>query len=236
MKKLLLTLISLSVLAFPALADENEIEISEPVEISSDRFDGSVGSDDSGSDDSDGTSIISSMKIGVTYNTGIPLASLRPFAGLGFGGGLNFEMGIPIPIVQHLPFWGVFFKNFAVSIRADYNYHLPESDYLNNIMNLQIAASVLTMIPFGESGLSAVPEIGIGMAVNFPGEKNEPKVLKTVYIDQLYSFALGFRFSHPAMLDNRLEFAVTPVYSISPEHDTAVQYFTAKAGILYRIK
>lgn len=225
MKKLLSVLITFTLLLFPALAQEVEdiddftdSEITVEPEVENEL----------------GPSL--PIKIGGDFSVAVPIGSLNEFAKTGFGGGIDFEIGIPIPLVQHLPFVGMLFRNFGVGAKVNYNYHLPKSEDLSSVMDIQIAATALTSIPLGTSGLCAVPEIGIGLAVNLPQEKTEPKTLKPAYTDQIYTFGIGLRFAHEKLLNSKLELALTPVYSVSPEHGTAVQNFTFKLGALYKIK
>lgn len=233
MKKILFTLITFTLLIFPALAQEaveeetvieipSEETVTEPEEIEEEYIEIK-------------TSFDLPMKIGGNFSVSIPAGSLREFAGTGFGGGIDYEIGIPIPLLQDMPFAGMLFQNFAAGARADFNYHLPNSEELSSLMNLQIVAAALTSIPLAETGLSAVPEIGIGLNINLPKEKNEPKTLRPAYVDQIYTFGCGFRFVHENLLDEKLELTFTPLYSVSPEHGTAVHNFTFKFGAMYKI-
>ncbi len=234
MKKLLLALITSTLLFFPALAQEAEEANDENYVLPQEEI---VYQEPESFEiqDTESTEGLS-MKIGGNFAVALPLGSLADFAGAGFGGEIDYELGIPVPLLQHLPFAGMLFRNFAVNAGITFNYHLPKSDDLSGVMDLQIAATALTLIPVAETGLSVVPQFGIGMVINLPQESTEPKALKSAYVDQLYTLGLGLRYSNEKILDNRLEFALTIAYSISPEQDDAVQNLAFKLGALYRFK
>ena len=221
MKKLILTILTAIFLLLPVVAQESE-EVFVDTEIY-----------DEGTDSNSG--FISTIKLGGNFTASIPLGDLSEFTGLGYGGGIDFEMGIPIWILQDTPFVGQIFKNFAVGVEANYNYLVSKNENLANLMNIQACATALTLIPIG-AGFSVVPEIGIGVAINIPAETGGNININNIYVDQIYSFSAGIRFSHPKMLNDRLEFQITPTYSISPEYNSAVQYFSFKFGVLGRIK
>ena len=229
MKKILITLFAAAFLLAPVFSQE----------MDDSSFDDVFETTDEASEDGGETSrkkIISTIKLGGNASANIPIGALSEFVGFGFGGGVDFELGIPIPLLSKSPIGGAIFQNFAVGAEVNFNYHLSKVDFLNSMMNVQVSATALTLIPLGKTGFSLAPEIGIGMAINFPMESSTLELPKKGYIDQVYSAGLGVRFSHKKLARKKLELSVTPTYIISPEQNAIVQYVTVKIGALGRLK
>lgn len=168
---------------------------------------------------------IKDMRVGAFFNFEPAAGDLSEFVKSSIGGGASFEAGIPLP----------FLENFGLTFRMTFDGGIMKDSSLDSLFSMRYTFGAYTRIPFAGNMFAVVPEINYGLLLNLPKVSgNGSESLKNVYVDQLLQFGAGLRFSHPDMLNGKLEFEFTPTYSLSPELGSLIHYIGFRAGALYR--
>lgn len=174
---------------------------------------------------------ISSLAIGGFFNFEPAVGDLSDYMSSAIGGGLNFEMGLPIAKIPLL-------NNFGLSFKMAVNGALMKDTVIDSLFNMRFILGAYTKIPLGSDSINFVPEINYGVALYFPkvAPDADSSYVKSVYADQVIQLGLGFRFTNQKMLKGNLELELTPTYTLSPEEDALVHYFGVRAGFMYKFK
>ena len=180
---------------------------------------------------------IQDMKVGVYGSMTPALGELGNYVSSSLGGGVAFEMGMPLYIGEDAPEIMNIFKRFGFSAHVSGNSNPVKNDLLSSMWNLQATLGIYVRLDLPVSGLAVVPEVDYGMIMNFP--KANPaygNTLASLYVDQLVQFGIGIRYAPPSLLDRKLEFEVAPTYTLCTEKGNMLQYAGGRVGVLYRIK
>lgn len=175
-------------------------------------------------------SFIKDVRVGVNAGFEPALGDLSEFVFSTIGGGASVEVGIPLfPKINNF-----LLNNFGVSFRTAFNGAIMKDTNIASLFNMRFILGVYTRIPLGNV-VTLVPEIGYGIAVNFPGLKNKDAgIVQPCYADQVIQVGVGVRFAHEKLLNGNLEFEITPTYTLCPETNNAAHYLGARIGALYR--
>lgn len=175
-------------------------------------------------------SVIKDIRAGVNIGFEPALGDLSEFVFSTIGGGASVEVGIPLfPSVDNF-----LLNNFGVSFRTAFNGAIMKDTNIESLFNMRFILGAYTRIPVGDL-VTIVPEIGYGVAVNFPGVRNNNAgIVKSCYADQIIEVGVGVRFAHENLLNGNLEFEFTPTYTLCPEENNAAHYLGVRIGALYR--
>lgn len=174
---------------------------------------------------------ISFLAIGGFFDFEPAVGDLGDYMSCAIGGGLNFEMGLPIAKIPLL-------NNFGLSFKMAINGALMKDTVIDSLFNMRFILGAFTKIPLGSQSFYFVPEINYGVALYFPkvAPDADSSYVKSVYADQLIQLGLGFRFTNQKMLKGNLELELIPTYTLSPEEGALVHYFGVRAGFMYKFK
>lgn len=168
------------------------------------------------------------MKAGGFFNFEPVLGTLSDYVVSNIGGGLSYEIGFSVfPAIDigaslHIAGNGTSLKK-------------ENADLFSYIWNTKFYAGGFVRIPFGKSGFVFQPEIDWGFVFYFPKANQEyVNSLDSVYADQILQIAASFRYVNPNVLNELLEFELSPIYSFSPEKNAAVHHLGFRVGVLYR--
>lgn len=175
-------------------------------------------------------SFIKDIRAGANFGFEPALGDLSEFVFSTIGGGASVEVGIPLfPSVDNF-----LLNNFGVSFRTAFNGAIMKDTNIGSLFNMRFILGAYTRIPVGDF-VTIVPEIGYGVAVNFPGVRNtDIGTVNSCYADQIIEVGVGVRFTHEKLLNGDLEFEFTPTYMLCPETNNAAHYLGARIGALYR--
>lgn len=178
---------------------------------------------------------IKDMKVGGFFNFEPAAGDLFEYAYSTMGGGVSLEAGIPLPFFTGVPVVGGLMENFGVSLRGAFDGALMRDTHITSIFTMRYTAGAYTRIPLPGNMFAIVPEINYGLVLNLPKATGENAgYVKDVYVDQIVQLGAGLRFTHPKLLDERLEFEFTPTYSLSPEDGYSVHLIGFRLGVLYK--
>lgn len=156
--------------------------------------------------------------------------TLHDYISSSMGGGVSAEAGYTIPLLFNL--------EGGPALHAAFNTNPVNDDSLESMKSLKLDAGFFVRLPAFIEGLIFSPEVDYGVLIYFPktkeGYKNSSEV-NSVYTDQFFQLGLGLRYSNPSILNNKLEFELTPTYLFSPEKEASVHFAGLRLGVQYRI-
>lgn len=218
----------------PAETSETSVELSEaeaqPAEVSESE------ADEDETEKAPLFSFISNVKVGGFFNFEPAVGPLREFVSSTIGGGLSVEAGIPLLVEKDAIFPFSLLQNFGVSFRAVFDGYLMKETHVDSIFSMRYSVGAYTRINIGDM-FAVVPNLDYGLAVNLPKVRGEgASLVKKAYADQMLQIGCGVRFAHEKVLNRKLEFDLTPTYTLCPESGTAVHYLGFRFGALYSVK
>lgn len=178
---------------------------------------------------------IKDMKAGAFFNFEPAAGELNEFVFSSIGGGAAFEAGIPLPLFSESPVVHGLLENFGVSFRMAFDGSIMKNTSVTSLFSMRYMTGAYTRILLPGNMFSIVPEFNYGLILNFPKASGEgAEYVKKIYVDQALQVGAGVRFTHPKMLQEKLELEFTPTYSFSPESGSSVHYIGFRFGALYK--
>lgn len=180
------------------------------------------------------------LKVGGYFDFNPVLGKLTNYFGINMGGGIAVEYNLPISVSEDLSL-GFLLENLGISGRfsiGNYTRKNKTESPFTSMLNLRFQAGVFTVIPISNFGLSFVPDISLGAILNMPKLNPEynNSLPKNIYCDMLMTISLGGRYANENLLEGKLEFELSPEYSIAFEKGNTLHYLGFRFGILYNFE
>lgn len=185
----------------------------------------------------------SDIRIGGYFDYEGALGTASEFTYCALNLGVSGEIEIPLTIPDSWPEALYFLGNFGLSAHVDGGYNPVKTDLLTSIWNVRAYIGAFNRINFyftgwpeWMKGINIQPEIGYGMMAVFPkANPAHSNKLSAGYVDQLIHFSCGLRYSSENILDDCIEFELTPVFTLCPEKNDVLDFVGFRIGALYKI-
>lgn len=164
------------------------------------------------------------FRIGLTGGYQFALGDIQNFVSSSAGGAVKGEFDLPLQLPPAL--------RLGISAKVGGAMNVVNNDLLLSMWNVESTAGVYARLLMAGGAFVLQPELAFGAQMNFPSANPEyDNHIQPMYADALIQLQLGLRFAPQKVMKGKLEFSLTPVYSLNLEKETLVHYAGATAGI-----
>lgn len=150
----------------------------------------------------------------------VPIGDAADYFADALGGGLSFEFSLS--------------EMFGETLRMEYCPIVPKNETITSAWQFTQFLGFWVSVPFSETGFWFKPEVELGLifqGASLDAEYGE--LPKKAYVDFLFQFSPSFRFKTERLLDERLEFEWSPIFSFVTQKKGGLAFLGVRLGLQY---